>query len=207
MIKKAVIEGDIDGIEGLIGSAMSSGREAEDILAELIEGMGVVGEKFEKKEYYVPETLLSAYAMQKGLDLLKPHLSVKKTSAKGRVLIGSVEGDVHDIGLNLVAMFLEGAGFEVINLGRDVATPTFIAKAKELEPDILALSAMMSTTMEKMREVVEEFAEANIKWSKFVVVGGASTTQEFASRMGVNGYALDAQKAVRLCERLMRVKK
>ena len=207
MIKKAVIEGDIDGIEGLIGSALSSGREAEDILAELIEAMGVVGEKFERKEYYVPETLLSAYAMQKGLDLLKPHLSVKKTSTKGRVLIGSVEGDVHDIGLNLVAMFLEGAGFEVINLGRDVANPTFIAKAKELEPDIIALSAMMSTTMEKMREVVEEFVEAGIKGGKLVVVGGASTTQEFASRMGVNGYAADAQKAVRLCEGLMEKKK
>jgi len=207
VIKKAVIEGDIDGIAGLVKGALDSGRQAEEVLKELIGGMAVVGEKFERREYYVPETLLSAYAMQKGLDLLKPHLSIKEASAKGRVLMGAVEGDVHDIGLNLVAMFLAGAGFEVTNLGRDVSTPTFISKAKELEPDIIALSAMLSTTMEKMKEVVEEFGRAGIRKGKLVVVGGASTTKDFASRIGADGHAKDAQKAVRLCEELMREKR
>lgn len=168
--------------------------------------MEVVGEKFEKKEYYVPETLLSAYAMQKGLDILKPLLKYKKSQATGRVVIGTVEGDVHDIGKNLVAMFLEGAGFEVYNLGRDVPASKFVEKAKEVDADIVGLSAMMTTTVEEMRRVIKEFDKQGMRNGIAFIIGGAATTEEFAREIGADGYGMDARKAILLCEKIMREK-
>jgi 5-methyltetrahydrofolate--homocysteine methyltransferase len=207
VIKEAVINGDIDNIEGLIQESLDNGAEPGDVLGEMIAGMGVVGEKFENKEYYVPETLLSAHAMQKGLDLLRPLLPIEKADVQGKILIGTVEGDVHDIGKNLVAMFEEGAGFSVTNLGRDVPTETFVEKAREIEPDIVGLSAMMSTSMEKMGEVIEEFKREGLRDKVMFIIGGAAPTEEFAREIGADGYAEDATKAVRLCERLMKERK
>jgi len=202
-IKHAVVKGEIEKVERLVRDALKK-RGSKDILAELLEGMGVVGEKFERKEYFVPETLLSAHAMQKGIEILKPHLDIGRAEAKGKVIIGTVEGDIHDIGKNLVSMFLEGAGFEVHNLGRDVPTKVFLEKAKELKPDIVALSALLTTTIEKMQEVIKEIS-ANGLNSKFkIIVGGAALSREAAKEIGADGYAEDAAKAVRLCEELMK---
>jgi corrinoid protein of di/trimethylamine methyltransferase len=207
VIKRAIIDGEIDKIEGMIKESLDKGTEPNDVLHEMIDGMGVVGEKFEKKEYYVPETLLSAHAMQKGLDLLRPLLPHEKADIQGTVIIGTVEGDVHDIGKNLVAMFIEGAGFQVHNLGRDVPISLFVEKAKELEPDIVGLSAMMSTSMERMQEVIEEFERNGLKDKVAFIIGGAAVTEDYAREIGADGYAEDATKAVRLCERLMEAKK
>jgi len=204
VIKEAIINGDIDNIEGIVKGALDSGTAPDDVLGEMIAGMEIVGEKFEKKEYYVPETLLSAHTMQKGLDLLRPLLPYKKSDKRGLIIIGTVEGDVHDIGKNLVAMFEEGAGFEVHNLGRDVATSEFVAKARELRPDIVGLSAMMSTSMEKMGEVIEAFKREGLRESVAIIIWGAAPTEEFAREIGADGYAEDAAKAVRLCEKLMK---
>jgi 5-methyltetrahydrofolate--homocysteine methyltransferase len=206
VIKEAVIKGDIDNIETLIKNSLANGAEPDELLKELISGMEVVGEKFEKKEYYVPETLLSAYAMQKGLDILKPLLKYKKSQATGRVVIGTVEGDVHDIGKNLVAMFLEGAGFEVYNLGRDVPASKFVEKAKEVDADIVGLSAMMTTTVEEMRRVIKEFDKQGMRNGIAFIIGGAATTEEFAREIGADGYGMDARKAILLCEKIMREK-
>lgn len=207
MIKEAIVKGEIDRIEGLIKNSLNDGRAPNDILKEMISGMEVVGKKFEKKEYYVPETLLSAYAMQRGLDILKPLLAYEKAEVHGRIVIGTVEGDVHDIGKNLVAMFLEGAGFEVHNLGRDVPVSAFVDKAKEVRADIVGLSAMMSTTMEKMGEIIREFEAQGLRDGIAFIVGGAAVTEEFAKEIGADGYASDATNAVRLCERLMEGKR
>jgi 5-methyltetrahydrofolate--homocysteine methyltransferase len=142
--------------------------------------------------------------MQKGLDLLRPLLPIEKAKVQGKIIIGTVEGDVHDIGKNLVAMFIEGAGFEVHNLGRDVPTSLFVEKAQEIEPDIVGLSAMMSTSMEKMQEVIEEFKRNNLRDKVAFMIGGAAVTEDFTEEIGADGYAEDATKAVRLCEKLMR---
>jgi 5-methyltetrahydrofolate--homocysteine methyltransferase len=203
VIKEAVINGDIDSIEGIIQESLDNGAKPNDVLGEMIAGMEVVGEKFECKEYYVPETLLSAHAMQRGLDLLRPLLPYEKADTKGLIIIGTVEGDVHDIGKNLVAMFEEGAGFEVHNLGRDVPASEFVEKAKELRPDIVGLSAMMSTSMMEMKEVIGEFEKEGLRDDVLFIIGGAAVTEEFAREIGADGYAEDAAKTIRLCEKLM----
>ena len=205
-IEKAVINGEIEKIEKLVRKELQR-RNASDILEEMIHGMSIVGDKFERKEYFVPETLLSAHAMQKGLEILKPYLKIEKAKAKGKVIIGTVEGDIHDIGKNLVAMFLEGAGFEVHDLGRDVPATVFIEKAKEIKPDIVALSALLSTSIEKMREIIEEFSGNNLREDLKIIVGGAALSQDIADEIGADGYAEDANKAVKLCERILEEKK
>ncbi|MEE8403299.1 MAG: corrinoid protein [Candidatus Hydrothermarchaeaceae archaeon] len=207
MIKETIINGEIDEIESAIKKLLEGGTEPDDILKDLVAGMRVVGEKFEKKEYYVPEVLLSAHAMQKGLDMLRPLLPIEKANIQGTIIIGTVEGDVHDIGKNLVAMFIEGAGFQVHNLGRDVPISLFVEKAKEIKPDIVGLSAMMSTSMEKMQEIIEEFERNNLRDKVAFMIGGAAVTEDFVKEIGADGYAEDATKAVRLCERLMKARK
>ncbi len=202
MLKEAIVNGKIEEIENIVRDLLKK-ENPNAILKEMILAMDVVGDLFEKKEYYVPEVLLSAHTMQRALNILKPHLVVVEANIPGRVIIGSVEGDVHDIGKNLVAMFLEGAGFEVHDLGRDVSISKFVQKIKEIKPDIVALSALMTTTMEKMRETIERFKEDGLRERVKIVVGGASVTEEFAKEIGADGYAEDAVKAVNLCERLM----
>lgn len=201
-IKTAIIEGKIEGIIPLVEEDLKKGIKADIILGQMIEGMEEVGDLFEKKEYYVPETLLSAHTMKLGLKLLRPHLKFEKWKNQGTVLIGVVESDIHDIGLNLVAMFLEAAGFEIHNLGRDVPTSVFLEKAESLKPDIIGLSAMMSTTALKLKEVIEEVKARN-KNEVYFVVGGAALSNEFAREIGANGYAADAKKAIGVFEELM----
>jgi methylmalonyl-CoA mutase cobalamin-binding domain/chain len=201
-IKTAIIEGKMKGIIPLIEADLKKGIKADIILKHMIEGMEDVGDLFEKKEYYVPETLLSAHTMKLGLELLRPLLTFEKGKDQGKVLIGVVESDIHDIGLNLVAMFLEAAGFEIHNLGRDVPTTVFLEKAEEIQPDIIGLSAMMSTTALRLKEVIKELKTRN-KNEVYFVVGGAALSDEFAREIGANGYASDAKKAIRVFEELM----
>jgi 5-methyltetrahydrofolate--homocysteine methyltransferase len=203
-IKKAVIEGKIYEIEELVNAALEHGEAANDILKDMISGMEVVSDLFERRVYYVPETLLSAHAMQRGLDIIRPLLNYDKVEVQGKVLIGTVAGDVHDIGKNLVSMFLEGAGFEVKNLGRDVPTQVFVEETRKYKPDILGLSAMMSTTIVKMREVIEALEEAGLRDDVLVIIGGAAASESYAREIGADGYASDAAKAVKLCEKLMK---
>jgi methanogenic corrinoid protein MtbC1 len=202
-IKEAVVEGEMEGIQPLIKEALEKGSDADSILKELIEGMEIVGDLFEKKEYYVPETLLSAHTMKLGLEMIRPHLSLERAGNLGVVLMGAVESDIHDIGLNLVAMFLEAAGFEIYNLGRDVPTSLFLDKARELKPDIIGLSAMMSTTALKLKDVLEDFDRSGLKDGICFVVGGAAISEEFAREIGANAYAADAKKAARVFEELL----
>jgi 5-methyltetrahydrofolate--homocysteine methyltransferase len=201
-IKEAVITGEMDGIDALIREALKK-RDANSILSEMIAGMEVVGERFENKEYYVPETLLSAHTMMKGLELLRPLLSVDASKTQGRVVMGAVESDIHDIGLNLVGMFLEAAGFEVHNLGRDVPSRVFLEKAMELDPEVIGISAMMSTTALKVRDIIKEFSEKDLRNSRYFVVGGAALSEEYAKDIGADAYASDAKKAVKVFEELL----
>lgn len=202
-LKELIINGEMDTVEGIVKDELESGREPDSILKEMIEGMEEVGERFERKEYYVPETLLSAHTMKQGLEVLRPHLSMGATNSQGRVLIGAVESDIHDIGLNLVAMFLEAAGFEIHNLGRDVPTAVFLKKAEELDPNIVGLSAMMSTTMLRIRDILEEFESKGLKDGRYFVVGGAALSEELAKEIGADAYATDAKKAIQVFEKLM----
>jgi methanogenic corrinoid protein MtbC1 len=202
-IKDAVINGDMERIEQLVSEALKNGIDSDSLLKEMIEGMEEVGKRFENKEYYVPETLLSAHTMKLGLELLRPYLPVEKSKKQRKVLIGAVESDIHDIGLNLVAMFLDAAGFEIHNLGRDVQTSLFLERAKEIEPDIIGLSAMMSTTALKLKEVIKEFEKEGLRKGRLFVVGGAALSEELARELNADAYAADAKKAVRVFESLL----
>lgn len=202
-IRSAIIKGEMEGIDILINGALETSRAPDSILQEMIAGMEKVGELFENKEYYVPETLLSAHTMKIGLEILRPHLSVGRSNSQGKVIIGAVESDIHDIGLNLVAMFLEAAGFEIYNLGRDVPTRKFIEKTEELAPHIIGLSAMMSTTMLKARDIIKELESKGLRNGRYIVVGGTAFSEEMAEETGADAYATDAKTAVRVFEKLM----
>jgi 5-methyltetrahydrofolate--homocysteine methyltransferase len=160
-----------------------------------------VGEKFSSGELFVPEMLMAAQAMKAGLEILKPLLSSGQAHAKGTVVIGTVKGDLHDIGKNLVAMMLEGAGFEVVDLGVDVASEKFVQAAAERKADVVALSALLTTTMPAMQRTVAAVKEAGL--SSRTIIGGAPVTQAYAERVGADGYSPDAPGAVRLVKKLV----
>ncbi|HEU5321173.1 MAG TPA: corrinoid protein, partial [Methylomirabilota bacterium] len=168
------------------------------IFKGLIPGMDVVGEKFRRNEYYVPQVLLSARAMYAGLDLLKPLITAaaKADDYYGVVVIGTAQGDLHDIGKNLVAMMLEGAGFKVVNLGRDVAPEKFVAAVQEHAANIVGISALMTTTMPAMKRTIDALVRAGLRERVKVMVGGAPVSQAFADDIGADGYARDSTLAV-----------
>jgi 5-methyltetrahydrofolate--homocysteine methyltransferase len=170
----------------------------ELIFKGLIPGMDVVGEKFRRNEYYVPQVLLSARAMYAGLDLLKPLITAaaKGDDYYGVVVIGTAQGDLHDIGKNLVAMMLEGAGFKVVNLGRDVAPEKFVAAVEEHQANIVGISALMTTTMPAMKRTIDALLKAGLRERVKVMVGGAPVSQAFADEIGADGYAKDSTLAV-----------
>ncbi|MBI3120657.1 MAG: corrinoid protein, partial [candidate division NC10 bacterium] len=174
------------------------------IFKGLIPGMDVVGEKFRRNEYYVPQVLLSARAMYAGLDLLKPLLTQSAVDEyPGTVVIGTAQGDLHDIGKNLVAMMLEGAGFKVFNLGRDVAPEKFVEAVKEKEATIVGISALMTTTMPGMKRTIDALARAGLRDRVKVMVGGAPVNQAFCDDIGGDGYAKDSTAAVVRAKQLM----
>ncbi len=202
-ISESLMAGNAPKVKELCQKAVDEGVKPGDIIREgLISGMMVIGDKFKKNEVYVPEVLIAARAMHAGLDVVKPLLVEGDIESAGKVVIGTVKGDLHDIGKNLVAMMLEGAGFEVINLGVDIAPETFVDKVKEHNPDFVALSALLTTTMTAMKTTIEAFQEAGVREQIKILVGGAPVTQKFAEEIGADGYAADAASAVDVAKSL-----
>ncbi len=195
---RALILGQHTVVGEMTKQALAEGLDPKAIIFKgLIPGMDVVGEKFRRNEYYVPQVLLSARAMYAGLDLLKPLLTQAAADEyPGTVVIGTAQGDLHDIGKNLVAMMLEGAGFKVYNLGRDVAPEKFVEAVKEKEANIVGISALMTTTMPGMKRTIDALARAGLRDRVKVMVGGAPVNQAFCDDIGGDGYAKDSTAAV-----------
>jgi 5-methyltetrahydrofolate--homocysteine methyltransferase len=194
-IADSVIKGQAPKVKELVQKAIDEKVPVKDILEKgLIAGMNVIGERFKKNEVYVPEVLIAARAMKTGMELLKPLLVKSDIKPLGVVVIGTVKGDLHDIGKNLVAMMLEGAGFKVIDVGIDVPAEKFITSAKESNANIVAMSALLTTTMVSMKTIIEEMKKAGLMIK--TMVGGAPVTQSYADEIGADGYAPDAASAV-----------
>ncbi len=179
-----------------VKNALEQGIGARDILEEgLLAGMNIIGEKFKNNEVFVPEVLIAARAMNRGITELKPHLADGDVEERGTVVIGTVKGDLHDIGKNLVRMMMEGKGLTVIDLGTDVDADRYIAAAQEHDADIIACSALLTTTMDEMRRVVEKANEAGIRDSVKIMIGGAPITQQYCDQIGADAYTPDASTA------------
>jgi 5-methyltetrahydrofolate--homocysteine methyltransferase len=203
-IKQQVIDGEAEAVAVAVRQGLEAGMAYDLILHEaLIPAMAEVGRRFECGDFFVPEMLIAALAMQAGLALIKPRLAAAGTASAGRAVIGTVQGDLHDIGKNLVGMMLEGAGFEVTDLGTDVPPERFAATVREQGAQVLALSALLTTTMVNMQRVLEALAEAGVRHQVKVIVGGAPLTEQFACEIGADGYAPDASRAVRLVRELV----
>jgi 5-methyltetrahydrofolate--homocysteine methyltransferase len=201
---ETVIRGNIAEVKKLTQEALNKGDKAQTILEKgLLPGMDFVGERFKAGEIFIPEVLFSARTMSAAMDILRPLLSEADTRAAGTVVIGTVEGDMHNIGKNLVAMLLEGAGFKVIDLGIDVPSEKFVDAVKTHQPNIVGLSALLTTTMPKMKEVIESLVEAGLRKSVKVMVGGAPVTEKFAKDVGADGNAHNAGAAVALAKALL----
>ena len=202
----AILDGEADKVITNIHAALDAGLDPNLVLNEgMIAAMREVGARFEAGDFYVPEMLISARAMQGGMALLKPHLQQGEVKSSGKVVIGTVKGDLHDIGKNLVALMLEGAGFEIKDLGTDVAAEDFIAALKTEKADMLALSALLTTTMPSMKQTIEAVKAAGLRDQVKIIVGGAPVTEEYARLIGADGYSPDASRAVALAESLMKV--
>ena len=203
-IKQAVLAGEMEGIAELTNQALAQGIGAREILDQaLTPAMDIVGEEYEKGDRYVPEMLISAETMKGAVTILKPLLVEAGVKARGKVVIGTVEGDLHDIGKDLVAMMLEGAGFEVVNLGVEVIAEEFLKAAKEHEADIIGMSALLTTTMIHMPEVIDALQQAGLRDQIKVMIGGAPVTQGYADKIGADGYAPDAASATKLAKSLV----
>jgi corrinoid protein of di/trimethylamine methyltransferase len=203
-ISDAVVAMDEERVVGLVRAVIEKKVDVYEAIEKgLSRGMERAGQLFEEEEYFVPELLICSDAMYAGLDLLRPHLTRSDEGSKHKVVIGVVEGDTHDIGKNLVKIMLETAGFEVHDLGRDVPVPRFVEKAREVGADIIAISTLMTTTMDGMAEVVRLLTEAGVRDRFKVIVGGGPVSQGFADRIGATGYAAHAGAAVKLARRLL----
>ena len=196
-VSEALQRGKADKVSELVGQALNEGATPKNILEEgLIHGMSIIGRKFKKNEVYVPEVLIAARAMHAGMDVLKPKLIETGVENIGKVVMGTVQGDLHDIGKNLVEMMLEGAGFEVIDLGTDISKDKFVEAVKEHKPNIIGMSALLTTTMVNMVEVIKALDVAGLRDKVKIMVGGAPITQNYADQIGADGYSPDASSAV-----------
>ncbi|HEX7320962.1 MAG TPA: corrinoid protein [bacterium] len=194
-IETALVQGDDTGVGKLTQDAVKQGIAAKDILNKgLISGMEIVGAKFKEHEIFLPEVLLSAQAMNAGMDIIKPLLEKSGAPGLGRVVLGTVQGDIHDIGKNLVGIMLKGAGFEVIDLGSDVSPDKFVATAQKEKAQVIGMSSLLTTTMPVMKEVVDLVKEKKLKVK--TIIGGAPVTQEYAKEIGADSYGYDAVSAV-----------
>ena len=196
-MSELLILGNVEEIKKVTQKALDEGSQASDILQKgLLAGMDVIGQRFKAGEMFIPEVLRSAKTMHASMEILRPLLSESEASGTGTVVIGTVEGDLHDIGKNLVGMMLEGAGFRVVDLGTDVQPEAFLAAAKEHKPQILAMSALLTTTMPKMGETLNVLKEAGIRDQIKVMAGGAPVTQDFINEIGADAYGSNATVAV-----------
>ena len=203
-LRDLVIAGEIEGARALTQSLIAEGVAGRAILDHgLLPGMDVVGARMRAGECFIPEVLLSARTMQGCLDMIRPHLAAGESAGLGSVIIGTVEGDVHDIGKNLVAMLLEGAGFDVLNLGAQISPAAFVAAVKEHRPQILGMSGLLTTTIPKMAETIKLLAAEGLRSSVKVMVGGAPVTQRFAEEIGADAYGANAAAAVEKAKALI----
>ena len=201
-LAEAVIKGDQTTAVSVTKAALSEGMAPKSILDEgLIAGMDVIGGRFKRNEVYIPEVLIAARAMKMAMEVLEPELTKAGVRPIGKLVIGTVQGDLHDIGKNLVAMMLKGAGFEVIDLGVDVAPAKFVEEAKAKNAQLVGMSALLTTTMPGMEKTIKALKEAGVKAK--IMVGGAPVTQSFAEKIGAQGYAPDAASAVDTAKRLV----
>ena len=203
-LKQAIIDGNADVVKALTEALLATDRPAREILDEaLLPGMEVVGERMRTGDCFIPEVLLSARTMQAALELLRPHMQAGERASSGTVVIGTVEGDLHDIGKNLVAMMLQGAGFEVVNLGTGVTAADFVAAVRSHSAAIVGMSALLTTTLPHMKETIAALKEAGLRDRVKVMVGGAPVTQAYADEVGADGYGANAGMAVERAKALM----
>ncbi len=196
-IASAIIEGEEEKVRELVQQAITGGVSVETILNEgLIAGMNVVGGRMKKHEIFIPEVLLSATAVQAGMDLLKPLLVTSGVGLGPKVVLGTVEGDIHDIGKNLVGIMLTGVGFQVVDIGKDIPAERFVKAVREEEAQIVAMSALLTTTMPEMRNTIEALKAAGLREKVKVIVGGAPVSPEYATQIGADAYGRDAAVAV-----------
>ena len=204
LLAKAIDEGDREKTLQITNEAISAGANPQDIIVHGLQaGMGVVGEKFSNGEYFLPDMLMAARAMKAALEILGPSLEETGIPTIGKVVIGTVEGDMHDIGKNVVATFLSGNGFEVFDLGLNVPVAKFVEEVNEKKPDILGMSALLTTTMPVMGKVIKTLEEAGLRTNVKVIVGGAPVTQDYANFIGADAYAHDGGKAIPVCRQLL----
>jgi 5-methyltetrahydrofolate--homocysteine methyltransferase len=204
LLFNAILNGDLKASIAVTKEALAGGADPGVLVnGQMIPAMDEVGRRFESEEYFVPELLLSARAMKGSLELIRPLLAAKGTEPAGRVVIGTVKGDLHDIGKNLVASMLEGGGFEVIDLGIDVAPEKFLAAVKERDANIVCLSALLTVTMPAMKTIIEALKSAGVRDRIKVLVGGAPVTQQYADEIGADGYGDSATTAVSLARKLI----
>jgi 5-methyltetrahydrofolate--homocysteine methyltransferase len=207
LLSQAIIEGKGDQTAGLATDMLNSGSKPRDIISQVLQtAMNIVGEKFSSGEFFLPDMLLAARAMNNALAILKPLLADTEMPTLGKVVIGTVKGDIHDIGKNIVATFLGGVGFEVIDLGEDVADDKFIEAVKENNADILGLCALLTTTMPSLSTVIKALETAGLRSKVKVIVGGAPVTRDFAAHIGADAYAHDGGEAARVCQELVTIK-
>ena len=205
-LKEFIVSGKLEDAKTLVNEAIASGVVAEDIINHyLIKGMEEIGLRFEEGRAFVPNLLLAARAMKGCLDILKPLLKDTSETSLGTLVIGTVKGDLHDIGKNLVASMLEGCGFEVINLGVDISDRQFVEAVRKYNPQIVCLSALLTTTMNYMKNVIDTLAAEGLRDSVKVLIGGAPVNEEFAIKIGADGYSANANGAVVLAKRILQV--
>jgi len=205
-LSEVLFRGDVSRVKEITLRALQEKKDPKEILEQgLIKGMSIVGEKFKNNEIFLPEVLLASQAMHGGLELLQPRLTKSGVKAVGKVVIGTARGDLHDIGKNLVAMMLRGGGFEVIDLGIDVSPEKFLKAIQEHQPNIVGISAMLTTTMIGMMDVISALERAGLRDKVKVIVGGAPVTKEFADEIGADVYAPDAALAVDKARGLLKI--
>lgn len=201
-LRDCIVNFDIDGIKDAAREAIEAGIPAyEAIMEGMAKGMEIVGRKYEEGEYFLAELIMAGETMKEGMKILEPHLKAGDMPKLGRVVIGTVEGDLHDIGKNIVVTLLSASGFEVIDLGVDVTADKFVEAVKQYKPDIVGMSALLTTTMVNMKKVIEALKEAGLRDSVKIIVGGAPLTEEFAKEIGADGYAPDAVLGVEVCKK------
>ncbi len=204
----SIIKGDRKTAKDRVQAALDAGLAPDTILKDaMIAAMTKVGEMFSCGEYYVPEMLIAAKAMQEALAVLKPHLVQTKVKSEGKAVIGTVSGDLHDIGKNLVGMMLEGAGFEIVDLGSDVTPAKFVQAIRANNPDLVGMSALLTTTMPSMKATLDAIRAEGLKDQVQVMIGGAPVTEDYAHKIGADGFAPDASRAVQLAKSLVSAKR
>jgi len=203
-LKEAIIKGKRDVVEPLIRKALSEGLGPEEIMNKMmVPAMDVVGDRFSRNEIFLPEMMIAARAMNTGLDILRPMLVAKGVSGRGKVVVGSVKGDIHDVGKNIVSMVLQGAGYEVIDLGIDVPPEKFADAVRQHQPRFVLMSALLTLTMSMMEETIKTLKQVGLREKVKIGVGGAPLTQSFADRIGADFYGKDARAAVIKCNELL----